>query len=98
MAYRPTLMGTRGMVATEHYLSSEAGMRILHAGGNAFDAAVAATLAEGVLNPHMHTFGGEISALAYVAREKNVFSVNGDTIAPQAATIEAFHQRGIKLI
>ena len=46
MAYRPTLMGTRGMIATEHYLSAEAGMRMLHAGGNAFDAAVAATLAE----------------------------------------------------
>src|SRR5262245_31188990 len=98
MSYRPTLMGTRGMIVTEHYLSSEAGMRILHAGGNAFDAAVAATLAEGVLNPHMHTFGGEISALAYLAREKNVFSINGDTVAPKAATIEAFQQRGIKLI
>lgn len=98
MGYRPTLMGTRGMIATEHYLSAEAGMRMLHAGGNAFDAAVAATLAEGVLNPHMHTFGGEISALAYLAREKNVFSINGDTVAPQAATIEAFQQRGIQLI
>jgi gamma-glutamyltranspeptidase len=32
MAYRPTLMGRRGMVATEHYLSAEAGMRILHGG------------------------------------------------------------------
>lgn len=98
MAYRPTLMGSRGMIATEHYLSAEAGMRMLHAGGNAFDAAVAAALAEGVLNPHMHTFGGEISALAYLAREKNVFSLNGDTVAPKAATIEAFRQRGINLI
>ncbi|MGE0827386.1 MAG: gamma-glutamyltransferase family protein [Candidatus Binatia bacterium] len=98
MAYRPTLMGTRGMIATEHYLSADAGMRMLHAGGNAFDAAVAATLAEGVLNPHMHTFGGEISALVYSAKEKGVFSVNGDTVAPQAATINWFKQHEIKLI
>src|SRR5262250_1537990 len=90
MAYRPTLMGTRGMVATEHYLSAEAGMRILQAGGNAFDAAVAATLAEGVLNPHMHTFGGELSALVYSAREKKVAAINGDTVAPGAATIDWF--------
>ena len=50
-------------MVTEHYLSAEAGFRMLSTGGNAFDAAVAATLAEGVLNPHMHTFGGELSAL-----------------------------------
>ncbi len=98
MAYRPTLMGTRGMVATEHYLSAEAGMRILQAGGNAFDAAVAATLAEGVLNPHMHTFGGEVSALVYNARDKKVFSINGDTVAPRAATIDWFKRHEIPII
>lgn len=98
MAYRPTLMGVRGMIATEHYLSAEAGLRILRSGGNAFDAACAATLAEGVLNPHMHTFGGEISALLYSAKEKKVFSLNGDTVAPQAATIDWFRQHDIKLI
>src|SRR6185436_8255566 len=85
MPQRPTLMSTRGMVVTEHYLSAEAGLRILHGGGNAFDAAIAATLAEGVLNPHMHTFGGELAALGYVAAQGRVFAVNGDTVAPRAA-------------
>jgi gamma-glutamyltranspeptidase/glutathione hydrolase len=98
MPQRPTLMTTRGMVVTEHYLSAEAGLRILHRGGNAFDAAIAATLAEGVLNPHMHTFGGEISALGYVASERSVFAVNGDTVAPRAATIDRFKAEGIDLI
>jgi len=85
---RPTLMGTRAMVVSEHYLSAEAALRILHAGGNAFDAAVAATLVEGVVNPHMHTFGGELSALCYAAAERRVYAVNGNTVAPRAATIE----------
>ena len=98
MAYRPTLMSTRGMISTEHYLSAEAGMQVLRAGGNAFDAAVAAALAEGVLNPHMHTFGGELSALAYSASDKKVFSINGNTVAPKAATREWFQQQGIRLI
>ena len=98
MAYRPTLMGTRGMVATEHYLSTQAGLRLLQAGGNAFDAAVAATLAEGVLNPHMHTFGGEISALVYSAADKRVAAINGNTVAPRAATIEWFQERDMPLI
>ncbi len=95
---RPTLMGMRAMVASEHYLSAEAALRILHAGGNAFDAAVAATLVEGVVNPHMHTFGGEISALCYVAAERRVFAVNGNTVAPRAATIEWFREHGHTLI
>lgn len=98
MTYRPTLMGTQGMISTEHYLSAEAGMSILRNGGNAFDAAVAAALAEGVLNPHMHTFGGELSALVYSASDDKVFSINGDTVAPQAATIEWFREHDIKLI
>ncbi len=98
MAQRPTIMGTRGMVVTEHYLSAEAGLRMLHAGGNAFDAAVAATLAEGVLNPHMHTFGGELSALVYRASDRRVFAVNGNTVAPRAATIEWFRARDVSLI
>src|SRR4029077_13515104 len=86
------------MVVTEHYLSAEAGLRILHAGGNAFDAAIAATLAEGVLNPHMHTFGGELAALCYVASTRSVFAVNGDTTAPAAATIDWFKAHEIDLI
>ena len=98
MTQRPTLMGTRGMVVTEHYLSAEAGLRLLHAGGNAFDAAVAATLAEGVLNPHMHTFGGELSALVYTAAERAVFAINGNTVAPRAATIDWFKDHDLSLI
>ena len=83
------------MVVSEHYLSAEAGFRILRAGGNAFDAAIAATLAEGVLNPHMHTFGGELSALCYVASDRRAFAVNGDTVAPRAATIGWFETHGL---
>ena len=86
------------MVVTEHYLSAEAGFRVLTSGGNAFDAAIATTLAEGVVNPHMHTFGGELSALGYTARDRRVFAVNGNTVAPRAATIEWFRKNGIALI
>ena len=98
MPQRPTLMGTRGMVVTEHYLSAEAGFRMLCTGGNAFDAAVAATLAEGVLNPHMHTFGGELSALGWTAHDRRAFAVNGNTVAPRAATIDWFRANGHGMI
>ena len=40
---RPELAGTFGMVASTHWLASAAGMAVLEHGGNAFDAAAAAT-------------------------------------------------------
>ena len=71
---------------------------MLHAGGNAVDAAVAATLVEGVVNPHMHTFGGELSALVYTAHDRRVLAVNGNTRAPRAATIDWFRGHELALI
>jgi gamma-glutamyltranspeptidase/glutathione hydrolase len=98
MSQRPTLLCPHGMVVAEHYLAAAAGLRMLHAGGNAVDAAVAATLVEGVVNPHMHTFGGELSALLYTAHDRRVLAVNGNTRAPRAATIEWFRAHDLSAI
>jgi gamma-glutamyltranspeptidase/glutathione hydrolase len=86
------------MVATEHYLSALIGVEVLKGGGNAVDAAVAATFAEGVLNPHMHTIGGEAPMLIYMAESGQVSAINGNTAAPQRATIEWFTDHGMSLI
>ena len=61
--FHPRLFGTNGAVVSEHYLAANAGADILKAGGNAVDAAVAAALVEGVVNPHQHTIGGECPML-----------------------------------
>ena len=98
MAYRPTIMGTHGMVATEHYLSALIGTQVLQQGGNADDAAVAAIFAEGVLNPHMHTLGGEVPMLIYTAQTGQVAAINGNTAAPQRATLEWFAEHNLDLI
>jgi gamma-glutamyltranspeptidase/glutathione hydrolase len=98
MPFRPTIMGTHGMVATEHYLSALIGVEVLKRGGNAVDAAVAATFAEGVLNPHMHTIGGEVPMLIYSAQSQQVFAINGNTAAPRRATIEWYTDHGYALI
>ena len=72
-----------------------AGVDILKAGGNAIDAACAATLVEGLVNPQMHTIGGECPVLIRPAGESRVIALNGNTAAPMAATPEAFKKLGL---
>ncbi|SFM78964.1 gamma-glutamyltransferase family protein [Thermodesulforhabdus norvegica] len=93
-----TCKGSSHAIATEHYLSAQVGLSILKSGGNAFDAAVAATFVEGLVNPHMFTPGGECPMLLYLADLNRVVSVNGNTQAPSKATIDEYLSRGIDII
>ena len=92
--YAP-VFGTRGAVASHHYLSADAGVAILKSGGNAIDSAVAAALVEGVVNPQMHTVGGECPMLIRTAADSRVYVINGNTMSPEHATPDAFRNRGL---
>ncbi|MBB3770639.1 gamma-glutamyltranspeptidase/glutathione hydrolase [Angulomicrobium tetraedrale] len=48
-----------GMVATPHWLATEAGRAVLEEGGNAIEAALAAAAAIAVVYPHMNQLGGD---------------------------------------
>ena len=58
--FRPPVRGTRGVVAGGHPLVAEAGLRMLHRGGNAVDAGVAAVFAASVIEISHFGFGGEV--------------------------------------
>ncbi|MBF6569261.1 MAG: gamma-glutamyltransferase family protein [Candidatus Binataceae bacterium] len=94
----PQIMGHRSMIATEHDLSAAAGARLFNQGGNAIDAAVAATLVEGIVNPHMFTIGGETPMLVYAAKARKVVAVNGNMMAPARATIAAYRDRKLDAV
>ncbi len=94
-AFHPRLFGTNGAVTSEHYLAANAGADILKAGGNAIDAAVAAVFVEGVVNPHQHTIGGECPLIIQMTGHRAPVVINGNTIAPAAASVAAFRQRGL---
>ena len=91
--YRPTVRGTRGVVAGGHPLVAEAGMRMLHRGGNAIDAGVAATLAGSVIEFSHFAFGGEVPVIIKPANKSDVVVINGQGQAPQLATIEFFEKQ-----
>ncbi|MFW6189766.1 MAG: gamma-glutamyltransferase family protein [Planctomycetota bacterium] len=93
---RPTIMGTRGVVTSGHYLATEAGMHVLRSGGNAFDAAAATGFALTALEPHQNGFGGEVPILLYPASEERVFALSGNGTAPAAATIPTYRELGVE--
>jgi gamma-glutamyltranspeptidase/glutathione hydrolase len=95
---RPQLAGTFGMVASTHWLASATGMAVLEKGGNAFDAAVAAGLVLQVVEPHLNGPGGEVPILGYDAGQGEVFVLDGQGPAPDAATPEAFGALGLDLV
>lgn len=69
---RPTTRGTRGMVASAHPLASQAGVRILQQGGNAFDAIAATAAALNVVEPFMSGLAGLGMAMVRTAADGRV--------------------------
>ncbi|MBY7144676.1 gamma-glutamyltransferase [Virgibacillus sp. NKC19-3] len=65
----PTAVGDGGAVATEHVKSSDAATEILKQGGNAIDAAVAASATQGVTRPFSGGIGGGGFMNIYLAEE-----------------------------
>jgi len=94
VTFYPRVFGRKGAVAAEHYSAALAGIEILQQGGNAVDAACAAALVEGVVNPHMHTIGGELPMLISVPESARVVCINGNMMAPGKATPAAFRDLG----
>jgi gamma-glutamyltranspeptidase/glutathione hydrolase len=90
MAHRPTIMGTRHMVAACHYLASEAGFKILEAGGNAIDAGVATGIALSVVQPEYVNFAGVAPIIIYSATEDRVVTIPGLGAWPKAIRPDHF--------
>lgn len=77
-------------VASAHALATEAGMDVLHDGGNAFDAAVAVSAVLSVVEPISSGIGGGGFFLLHDARTgKDVF-VDARETAPASATPERY--------
>ncbi|HMJ82609.1 MAG TPA: gamma-glutamyltransferase, partial [Vicinamibacterales bacterium] len=93
-SWRPTIVAQHGMVAAGHPLAAEAGMRILKAGGNAVDAAIATWAVQGEVEPGMTGLGADMFVLYYNAKTGQVKFINGTGFAAQAATIDFYKSKG----
>ncbi|MBP3952424.1 gamma-glutamyltransferase [Bacillus suaedae] len=91
-------MSPNGMVTTPHYLASQAGMKVLENGGNAIEAAIAATSTISVVYPHMNGIGGDNFWLIYDAKQKEVKALNASGRSGENATIGFYREQGVSKI
>jgi gamma-glutamyltranspeptidase/glutathione hydrolase len=77
-------------VATAHPLATEAGVAVLNAGGNAFDAAVAVTAALAVVEPYGSGIGGGGLWLLHRVRDGREVMIDGRERAPYAASEDMY--------
>ncbi|WP_028551870.1 gamma-glutamyltransferase [Paenibacillus sp. UNC451MF] len=85
-----SVIGTKTMVVSPHYLASMAGSRILQQGGNAYDAAVAISACLAVVYPHMTGIGGDSFWLCYNKQEDGVRAYNGSGRSGLGVTIDKY--------
>lgn len=75
-------VSAKGMVSTQHYHATEAGVAMLASGGNAVDAAVASAFALGVVEPAASGLGGQTMMLLSLEDAGRKFCLDGATRAP----------------
>jgi gamma-glutamyltranspeptidase/glutathione hydrolase len=91
---RSVVRAMNGMIATSQPLASAAGLRILQQGGNAIDAAVAAAAVLCVVEPMMVSPGGDLFAMVWDAKRKELKALNASGRAPRALSIDELKRRG----
>src|SRR5580700_2582867 len=92
---RSVVMTERGIVATSHYLASQAGAQILAEGGTAIDAAIAANAVLGVTEPMNNGIGGDLFLIYWDAKSGKLYGLNSSGWAPRGLSVEFLAKHGI---
>ncbi len=87
---RALVTASRHMIATANPHATKAGLEILRAGGSAIDAAIAAQLVLGLVEPQSSGLGGGAFILHHDARTNELMAYDGRERAPAAARPDRF--------
>lgn len=89
-ARRPDARPAQAAIASANAYATDAGMEVLAAGGNAFDAAVAVSATLGLVEPESSGIGGGAFMLLRTAKDGRDVFVDARERAPLAATRDMF--------
>src|SRR5262245_47058580 len=89
---KPVITGRQYAVTSMKHQATEAAVRILEKGGNAFDAAVAGQAVLALVDPANNGYGSDAVVLVYDAAARKAWSINAEGPAPRLATIEWYQQ------
>ena len=89
----PILQSKQGMVTAAHPLAAAAGAEILEKGGNAVDAAIAVSLALGVVEPYASGLGGE-GYMVVIMADGRELAIDFRSTAPVLATYANLEKAG----
>lgn len=92
---RSVVFTDKGIVATSHYLASQAGAQTLAQGGSAMDAAITANAVLGVTEPMMNGIGGDLFLIYWDAKTGKLYGLNASGWAPRKLTIDFLAEHGI---
>ena len=92
----PARAAGHAMVVAANPLAAEAGIKVLKAGGDAADAAVAIQAVLGLVEPQSSGLGGGAFMTFYDAKTRQVSAYNGRETAPAGATPDMFLEAGGK--
>jgi gamma-glutamyltranspeptidase / glutathione hydrolase len=95
---RSVVIAPNGMVATSHPLAAQVGLDVLKRGGNAVDAAIATSAAIGLVEPMSCGVGGDLFAIVWDAKKKELHGLHANGRAPLKATREWFIKNGYEEI
>ncbi|HET9664298.1 MAG TPA: gamma-glutamyltransferase family protein [Burkholderiales bacterium] len=89
-----SIRGTRGMAVAPHSVAAQSALNVLREGGNALEAAIAATATIAVVYPHMNGIGGDSFWLVH-APGRRPRGIEACGAAAAAASREWYAARGI---
>lgn len=91
---KPSVHGDCGAVSCNNSYATRAGLEMLRAGGNAFDAAAAIAFTLSVVEPHHSGIGGGCFSLLYSARDNQTIALDARGTAPANAKEDLFLKNG----